>query len=197
MPYFGLLETLVMGLPCYVTRTGWSGEAGFELYALDNSRSDALRDHILEVGGASGLMVTSSSEMRRIEAGILNLGLDLTPYLTPFGAGLGRFVDLGKESDFIGKGALQRAPMLPPARKLTGIVFDENPGIAFEDLWPVQHDGRTVGRCTAAAYSPQLGTHIGYVNVPASLAEAGTRLTAVIARHRGLGNGPPVSPRGS
>lgn len=176
IPFYGLVETKILGIPFYVSRTGWSGEAGFELYALDNSRADEIWDHILAVGSDLGLEVTSSSEMRRVEAGILNLGVDLTPDLCPWGAGLGRLIDLERETDFIGKQALRRLAEEPPVRRLTGIVFDGDPGSAFENLWSISHTGETVGRCTVATYSPELGCHIGFANLPGALAEPGTRL---------------------
>jgi aminomethyltransferase len=179
LPYYRLTEARILETPFLISRTGWSGEAGFELYALDNTRADEIWDHILTTGADLDLMVTSSSEMRRVEAGIFNLGTDLTPDLTPYGVGLGRLVDLNRPGDFVGKGALAQAAAFPPKRCLTGIVFDEDPRAEFETLWPVTHDGRTVGRCTVATHSPQLSRHIGFVNVPGEVAPPGTRLEIV------------------
>ena len=179
LPFFGLIETEILGVPFYVSRTGWSGEAGFELYCRDNSRADELWDHVLEVGSDAGLRVTASSEMRRVEAGILNLGVDLTPDLNPWGAGLGRLVDLDRPGDFVGKDALRRLSDQPPTRRVTGIVFDGDPAAAFEETWPVLDGEKEVGRCTVATLSPALGCHIGYVNLPGALAAEGTTLTVL------------------
>ena len=117
------------------------------------------------------------SEARRIEAGIFNWGSDMTLRDTPFHVmGLERLVEQ-QTQDYIGKDALERVRAEGVDRKLVGIEFDEGdplPGIA--SIWPAFHEGREVGRVTAAVWSPGLERNIGYVWVPIELAEPGQRL---------------------
>ncbi len=98
-PYFGAARVTMAGEPLLATRTGWTSEVGFELYVPDDADHGALWDHLTGVGGRHGLRFAAMACMnvRRIEAGILNNGTDMSPAMTPFAAGLGRFVDLDKE----------------------------------------------------------------------------------------------------
>ena len=103
----------VCGQTLWVSRTGWTGEVGIEIYCNSSPRPtdhDALWDDLSACGGPLGMKFSSGSSMgiRRIESGILDNGSDIEPDLTPFGAGLGQFVRLDKE-DFIGQAALEQA----------------------------------------------------------------------------------------
>lgn len=157
-PYFGVSEARIGGTPVVVTRTGWSGELGFEVYVPPEVDGGALWDRLLESGAPFGLAAQSldSLGIRRIEAGILDNGTDIDPGLTPFAAGLGRFVDLEKES-FVGREALARADR---RQLLHGIVCPHRTPAAGS---PVARNGVEVGRTTTGAWSPHLRTGIGYV----------------------------------
>jgi glycine cleavage system aminomethyltransferase T len=164
-------------IPVVVSRTGWSAVPGFELSLLDASRGAELWDAILEAGEEHGIRPIAPSEARRIEAGIFNLGSDMTLADTPFHVtGLERLVE-EQEQDYIGKEALERIRSEGVDRKLVGIEFeaaDPLPGIAA--IWPAYADDREVGRVTAAVWSPGLERNIGYVWVPIELAEPGRPL---------------------
>ena len=79
------------GQDVLVSRAGWSGELGFEIYTRAETDALALWDHLVETGAAHGLEVQSleSLGIRRIEAGILDNGTDIDSTMTPFGAGRG------------------------------------------------------------------------------------------------------------
>ena len=103
----------VCGQRLWVSRTGWTGEAGIEVYCNSGPEPtdhDALWDGLLACGAPYGMEFSSSSSMgiRRVEAGILDNGSDIEAGLTPYGAGLGQFVKLDK-GDFIGRAALESA----------------------------------------------------------------------------------------
>jgi glycine cleavage system aminomethyltransferase T len=185
--YYRCAETEVNGIPLVVSRTGWTGEVGYELYLRDASRGDELWRLVEEAGAASGIRAIAPSEARRIEAGIFNYGSDMRPEDTPFHiTGLERLVELDQEADFIGKDALSRIAEEGVDRKLVGIhiggapMSDEG---ALNDFWPV-HDatdpngdpGDGIGRVTAGAWSPRLERNIGYAWVPATHQELGTPL---------------------
>ncbi len=99
------------GQEVLVSRTGRTGELGFEIYTQgDKTDCPALWDHLIEYGRPLGLAFCSPKAMgiRRVEAGILNNGSDMDTTMTPFGAGLGSFVEMDKP-DFIGREALLAA----------------------------------------------------------------------------------------
>ena len=85
-----------------VTRTGWTGELGYELYLLDPARGVELWNRVMEAGRRYNIAPTGPSDIRRIEAGILNYGIDMTLDNNPYEVGLERLVNLDKTADFIG-----------------------------------------------------------------------------------------------
>ena len=100
------------GQRLYVSRTGYTGEVGYEIYTLgEDTDCPRLWRHLLECGEPRGMMVGSVSSMttRRVEAGIFNNGTDIDWHMTPYNAGLGSFVELDKD-DFVGRDALLHAP---------------------------------------------------------------------------------------
>ncbi|MEE9563185.1 MAG: glycine cleavage system protein T, partial [Thermoanaerobaculia bacterium] len=106
LAYYWFLETELDGIPVIVTRTGWSGEVGYEIYLRDGSRGGDLWDRVMEAGKPYNITPTGPSDIRRIEAGILNYGIDMTLDNNPFEVGLGWLVEFDQEAEFIGKEAL-------------------------------------------------------------------------------------------
>ena len=157
--YFSVHECEVAGEPFIVSRTGWTGELGFELYSrrpdVDGER---VFRHLVQAGSVHGMRVSALECMgiRRIEAGIRDNGTDMDTTITPFAAGLGRFVDLEK-TVHIGAEALRAAD-----RRSAFFGVRSDPDTA-PGRHRVRHEGREVGRLTAAARSPFLQSTIGYV----------------------------------
>ena len=175
--YYWCGRFTVDDIPVLISRTGWSAVPGFEVNLLDGRRGTELWDAIMAAGEEHGIRPIAPNEARRIEAGIFNLGSDMTLRDTPFHVtGLERLVEQ-QPQDYIGKAALERLRFQGVDRKLVGIEFDGSdplPGIA--QIWPTHHGGREVGWVTAAAWSPGLRRNIGYVWVPIELAEPGRPL---------------------
>ncbi len=158
LPYFHIRPCTIAGQRLLVSRTGWTGEMGFELYTLEASPDGpGLWNHLLEAGKPHGLVAGSLESMgiRRIEAGILDNGTDLDPSLTPWQAGLGKFVDIDA-GDFVGRAALAKAD---PRPMLLGLASPTEVPVAGMGLWQGE---RRVGRVTTGAWSPQLDCGIGY-----------------------------------
>ena len=178
LPYYHFMEASVDGIPVIVTRTGWSAEVGYEIYLRDGTKGVDLWGKVLEAGKSFDIRPTGPSDIRRIEAGILNYGSDMTFENNPYEVGLGWLVDEDKEADYIGKDALRRIKAEGVKEKLVGVEIQGPPMASWlEDFWPVLKDGRTIGRLTAGVYSPRLRKNIGYANVPIGHAKLGTRLT--------------------
>jgi glycine cleavage system aminomethyltransferase T len=160
--YFAVAETAIAGERFIISRTGWTGELGFELYSLNPGiDGPSVFGHILKKGRAHGLVFSSLESMgiRRIEAGILDNGTDIDPSMTPYAAGLGKFVDLDKEADFCGKAALAAGPK---DVLLTGLTCAGTTPVAGDK---VVAGNTQVGRITAGAWSPHLETGIAYLRL--------------------------------
>ena len=151
----------VCGQRLWVSRTGWTGEVGIELYCNSGPEPtdhDALWEDLLACGAPYGMEFSSSSSMgiRRIESGILDNGTDIEPDLTPYGAGLGQFVRLEK-ADFLGRAALETADR---SQLLFGLVCA---GAMPESGMSVHRGDGPVGHITIGTWSPTLDTGVGYV----------------------------------
>jgi len=170
--YYQFVKIELRGIPLIVTRTGWSGELGYELYLLDPRRGAELWQLVMEAGRTSGIAPTGPSDIRRIEAGILNYGIDMTLENNPYEVGLGRLVDLDKSAEFIGREALRRIAKNGPSRKLVGIEIEGRRLDLNMTRWPV----RGGGHVTSCAFSPRLGKNIGYAMLPVEYTAHGARL---------------------
>jgi len=176
LKYYWFIETELDGIPLVVTRTGWTGEVGYEVYLRDGSRGTDLWERIMAAGLPFDIRPTGPSDIRRVEAGILNYGADMTLQNNPFEVGLDRMVDLDKEQDYMGKEALARIREAGVSRKLAGVEIGGD-RLPFNDQrWPVRDGDRTVGRISSALHSPRLEKNIGYAWVPAELSALGTKL---------------------
>ena len=158
MAYFRSGFFSIGGQTLYVSRTGFTGELGFEIYC-DGARTDhlVLWDHLMAAGEPYGMKFSSTRVMtiRRIEAGILGNLTDIDMTMTPFEAGLAPFIDMHK-GDFVGRDALvgkdQRSLLL---------------GLTCQSTTPtsasvILDGGKVVGYITAGVPSPTLGCGIGY-----------------------------------
>jgi len=177
--YYRCWEGDLDGIPLVVSRTGWTGEVGFELYLRDGSRGIELWDRVMAAGEPYRIRATAPSDQRRLEAGIFNYGNDMTIEDTPFHVtGMEHLVELS--ADFIGKPALERVAVEGVDRKLVGVRIGGEPfRLWLEEFWPVRRDGETVGRLVSASHSFRLRENIGYAWVPIALAEPGTGLEVV------------------
>jgi aminomethyltransferase len=134
----------------------------------------------MAAGKPEGITPTGPSDIRRIEAGILNYGVDMTLENNPYEVGLERLVELNKKGDFIGKEALKRIQSAGVKRKLVGIEIDDAPLDLNLARWPVSRDGKQVGHVTSAVFSPRLKKNIGYAMLPVDCAGFGTVLAVTI-----------------
>ena len=175
--YYWSAEAEVDGIPVVISRTGWTGEVGYEVYLRDGSRGGDLWDRIMEAGRPHDIRPIAPSEARRIEAGIFNYGSDMTIENNPFEvSGLERLVE-PQEADYIGKAALERIRVEGVSRKLVGLEVD-GAALPFEiaEKRPALSVGQNVGTVTDLIWSPRLERNIGYVWMPIELAGPGTEL---------------------
>jgi glycine cleavage system aminomethyltransferase T len=175
--YYWTLDAAIAGIPVVISRTGWTGEIGYEVYLTDPARGDDLWETIMAAGAPHGIRPIAPCEARRIEAGIFNCNSDFTMENNPFEiTGLERLVE-PQDADYVGKAALERIRGQRVTRKLVGIETTGDPSF-FEltEARPALADGRRVGRVTDLVWSPRLERNIGYVWVPIELAGPGNDL---------------------
>jgi aminomethyltransferase len=174
LPRWGCADLRVAGVPCFVARTGYTGEDGFELICAAD-RVEAVWSALLYAGAKPcGL---GARDTLRLEAALALYGHELTEETNPMEAGLGWTVALEK-GEFIGRAAIARVKAEGPARKLAGFELVER-GIARAGH-VVLHEGEPVGAVTSGAPSPTLGKSIGLAYLPTGLSSLGTAITIQI-----------------
>jgi aminomethyltransferase len=182
--YYHFAPGRVAGIDALISRTGYTGEDGFELYVAAASGA-ALWRALLVAGETDGLVPVGlgARDSLRLEMGYALYGNDLDETHHPLEAGLGWVVKLDK-GDFFGSDALRRARENGVDRRLIGFQLVER-GFPRHG-YVVRIDGRTVGDVTSGIVSPSTGQGIGMAYVEASAAKTGTRVEIVV-RDRALG----------
>ena len=176
--YYWLKETMLDDIPLVVSRTGWSGELGYELYLRDGKYGDALWERVMQAGRPYGIVPAAPSAIRSVEGGILSYVSDITRDDNPYVLGFDRLVDLDQPDDFIGKDALKKIKVDGATRRLVGVDIGGEPfAVSNGEFWPVTRNGRKVGHVTRCLFSPRLERNIGFANVSVECAESGTELT--------------------
>lgn len=176
--YYRSADGEVQDRPVLISRTGYTGEDGFELYLGANDASLVWRA-LVEAGAEDGLLPAGlgARDSLRLEVGYALYGNDIDESRTAYEAGLGWTVKLGK-GEFVGRDALAAQKEEGAEVKLTGFRLSERgfprPG------YPVRLDGREVGAVTSGVLSPTLGVGIGLTYLPVESTEPGTELEVVI-----------------
>jgi aminomethyltransferase len=178
IPYYWSQKVKVDGVDCRVSRTGYTGEDGFEIFC-DPAHARHIWNRLLVTGHDRGLIPCglAARNTTRLEAGYRLYGADMDETTTPFEAGLGWVVKMGK-GDFIGRQALERQKQGGLKRKLVGFeVIDRAPA---RDGYPIVIGGREVGRVASGSPAPFLKKNIGFAYLPIEYAEVGTEFSVII-----------------
>jgi len=172
--YYGFLRGEVAGVPAILSRTGYTGEDGFELYLEPEGAAEVWR-RLLAAGAPHGLVPAGlgARDTLRLEAAMALYGHEIDERTTPLEAGLSWVVKLGK-GDFLGRAALLEQSEQGVRRTLVGFSV-EGRGIARQGHG-VLSGGETVGEVTSGTWSPTLEKAIGMAYVPPALAAPGTPL---------------------
>ncbi len=200
LKYFRVMPSRIAGIPVDVSRTGYTGDLGYEVW-VDAGRAEALWDALMEAGRPYDITPTGmlALDVARIEAGLILADVDyvgakkaLIPSqrYSPFEIGLGRLVSLDKEP-YIGQAALRREAKAGSPRQLVGLEVDwsdverlfeeaglapQLPATASRLSVPVFRDGVQVGKATSSTWSPTLKKMIALATVARDAAREGTRL---------------------
>ncbi len=177
LKYYWLREYQLDGIPLIVSRTGWSSELGYEIYLRDGSKGNELYEKIMAAGKEHGIQPGHTSSIRRIEGGMLSYHADADIHTNPFELGLDRLVNLETDIDFIGKDALKKIKQDGIKRKQVGLIIDCNPLLGPNTtFWPIEKDGKTIGKVTSAVYSPRLKKNIALAMIGINYSELGNQL---------------------
>jgi aminomethyltransferase len=172
--YYRFVKGTVGGTPALISRTGYTGEDGFELYvtAADTPR---LWQTLREAGEADGVrpIGLGARDTLRLEMRYALYGNDIDQTTNPLEAGLGWVVKPAK-GEFVGRTAIERVRAEGPKRRLVGLEMADR-SIARHG-YPVVKDGQAVGIVTSGSYGPSVDRSIALVYVPAGLAAVGTEL---------------------
>jgi len=172
--YYHFAEGTVSGCPATISRTGYTGEDGFELY-VHESDTVAVWNALFEQGGEAGLLPIGlgARDSLRLEVGFALYGNDLDEEHTPLAGRLGWLVKLDK-GDFSGRDALLKQKEAGVSQRLVGIRLTERgfprPG------YPIVHEGKDVGSVTSGTVSPSLGYGVAMGYIPAEVSSLDTEV---------------------
>ena len=172
-PYRAVHSTLC-GAECLISRTGYTGEDGFELF-LPPEHALSLWEALLQAGKAHGLQPAGlgARDTLRLEASLPLYGNELNEERTPLETRLSRFVDWGKDS-FSGKEALAKQKDEGVKKKIVGLqMLDRS---IPRSHYPLIHKGEVVGEITSGTFAPWLQKGIALAWVDERVATPGTRL---------------------
>jgi aminomethyltransferase len=201
LKYFRVMKSEVAGIPVEISRTGYTGDLGYEIW-VEAARAGSLWDALMAAGRPYDITPTGmlALDVARIEAGLILLDVDyvgakkaLIPsqQYSPYELGLGRLVHLDK-APFIGQEALRKESRQGSPRQLVGLEVDwdqleklyeqaalapQLPATASRLSVPVYRDGAQVGKATSSTWSPTLKKMIALATVTTDAAALGSRLT--------------------
>ncbi|MEW6724004.1 MAG: glycine cleavage system aminomethyltransferase GcvT [Bacillota bacterium] len=169
---------VIDGEPCLISRTGYTGEDGFEIYCRPEAGPRLWRA-ILAAGQPDGLLPAGlgARDTLRFEARLPLYGHEIDRDISPLEAGLGYFIKLDK-GDFIGAEALRAQKEAGIPRRLIGLEMVGR-GIARAG-YPVYADNRQIGQVTSGSYAPSLGKNMALALVERGHGQLGNELTVEI-----------------
>jgi aminomethyltransferase len=172
--YYRFARGRVAGVPGIVSRTGYTGEDGFELY-LPADGTEVVWERLLAEGKPDGVapIGLGARDTLRLEMKYALYGNDIDQTTSPLEAGLGWVVKPAK-GDFVGRAAIERVRAEGPKRRLVG--FEMVDRAVARHGYRLLHDGQPVGEVTSGSYGPSVDRYIGMGYVPAALAAVGTAL---------------------
>ena len=170
-------QVQLAGVTCLLSRTGYTGEDGFEIY-LSPVQAEQIWEAILQAGGEQIAPIgLGARDSLRFEAKLPLYGQEMDKDISPLEAGLGFFVKLDSD-DFIGKEALLQQKINKPARVLVEFRMLGR-GIA-RPHYDVEKDGKKIGWVSSGSFSPTLEQNIGLALIERTYAEAGGEIDIMI-----------------
>lgn len=211
LKYFRLMENLLGGVPVTISRTGYTGDLGYEIW-MEAADAVSIWDALMRAGHDYGITPVGilAMDIARVEAGLFMLEVDYTAAdhawieaqkSSPYELGLGWTVDLEKQGYFVGRPALEREQLEGPPWKLVGLEVDwdgmekfydklglppQIPAMAVRASLPVMVGKVQVGYVSTATWSPLLKKYIALAHLQKPYFEVGTdvRMEITVEHHR-------------
>ena len=211
LKYFRLMQNRVDGIPVTISRTGYTGDLGFEIW-MDAKDALTIWDALMDAGAEYGIMPVGilAMDMARVEAGLFMIEVDYTSTShawiepqksSPFELGLDWTVALDKQGYFVGRRALEREKKEGSAWKMAGLEVEwegmerlfkdvgmppQIPGIAVRGSLPIFVGNVQVGYASTSTWSPLLKTYIALAHLQKPYYEIGTRvrMEITVEHHR-------------
>ena len=175
--FFRFREIEFAGQSLVVARSGWSNQAGFEIYVTPGELGEPLWDALMAAGEDLQVRAGCPNGIERIEGGLLSYGSDMTRINTPHECGLGRFCDTEAAIGCVGRDALLRVAREGPRQQIRGLRIEGDRLPPCTGKWTL-HDGDTdVGAVTSAAWSPDFDGIVAIGMVAFTHWEPGTRVS--------------------
>ncbi len=183
IPFYWFREGILAGVEMIISRTGYTGEPGFELY-FDRKYSEKIWNVIFEHGKPYDLapIGLGARDTLRLEKKYCLYGNDIDQTTNPLEAGLGWITKLEK-TDFIGKAALLKIKEAGIKRKLVGFICEGK--VIPRHNYPIEKEGKNIGHVTSGCYSPILDKNIGLGYLATEYSGIGTDIT-INARGRSI-----------
>jgi aminomethyltransferase len=183
LQYYHWMRGTIAGVDMVISRTGYTGELGFELYfPSDVPTGTKVWNAVMEAGRPHGIgpVGLGARDTLRLEMGFCLYGHDIDQSTNPIEAGLGWITKTDK-GEFIGKGPIVRAKAEGVKRKLVGFALENK---AFpRQGYPIRAGGGPAGKVTSGTFSPVLDKGIGMGYIDAASAKVGTPVSVVIRDH--------------
>lgn len=211
LKFFRMTETKIASVPVTISRTGYTGDLGYEIW-MPADKALMVWDALIEAGGDYGIVPCGilAMDMARVEAGLFMIDVDYTATnyawiagqkSTPFEMGLGWTVALDKPGYFVGRRALEREHKEGSAWRLVGLEIEwegleklyasvglppQIPGMAIRASLPVMRNGKQIGYASTSTWSPVLKKYIALAHLQRPHYEPGTRvgMEVTVEHHR-------------
>lgn len=181
LPYYHFEVGTVAGVECFVSRTGYTGEDGFELY-FRPKHAETVWPTLVGAGRAAPIGLGARDSLR-LEAGLALYGNDIDDTINPFEARLGWIVKLKKGAPFTGKASLERIKGKGVTRKLVGFVCDQKGAFPRPGMDAYLND-RGVDVVRSGGFSPSLKQAIGTTYLPTHSIDPGTAFEVEVRGNR-------------
>ena len=178
IPFYKFREGMFLEEYCLISRTGYTGEFGFEIYFRgDKAKAESIWRGIMEAGQKFGIEAVGlgARDTLRLEKGYALYGNDINKDTNPLEAGLGWITKLSKNNDFIGKDAILKVKENKPKRRLVGFIVDSERFIARSG-YGVYSNGKEIGYVTSGNISPTLNVPIGMAYIDTEFVSPGTEI---------------------
>ncbi len=182
LPYFHCTPAHIFGIPILLSRTGYTGELGYELF-VHPQQGAALWDGLMQACKPYGLLPLGmhALDRARIEAGLLAAGREFTDLISPYQAGIGWSVGLKSKGNFIGRAALETLKQRPPFVAVGLILEGNEVACGGQCVYPQgasskEHYAWRVGHITSGTFSPILNRSIALAQIAPEYAQPGTVL---------------------